>query len=247
MGQPNPPGDLPLFEGLGSEWNDIVGAFPEDKRAELAPLLKSRIDSYEPLKQWEDFQKNGITPDQAKTALNLFDVIENNPKQVYETIGRHLGITAQEAKTAVTEIKKTGGLEGADEDPRIAQLENQLNTLVQIQLAQRDQSKEQQLLAQQEQALDNELTDLKKKYGEDYVNEGEVVMRMLQFGISAEEAHKQFETLASDLRRRRPAPMLLGNGGAVPARAIDPVKLSSNDTKGLVAQMLQHARQERQA
>lgn len=238
MGQPTPPGDIPLYDGLGSEWNDIVGAFPEDKRAELAPLLKSRIDQYEPLKQWESFQKSGVTPDQANTALNLFNVIENNPRQVYETIGRHLGITPQQAQAAVKELEET---EETTDDPRISTLENQINVLSQIALAQRQQSTQEAQIAEQDALIEKEITNLRSKYG-DEVNEEEILMRMLHKNMSATDAHNEYMTMVNDLRRRRPAPMLMGGSGTIPtSRAIDPTKLDSRGTRDLVAQMMQHS------
>src|SRR5690349_3195645 len=104
MGQPTPPGDMPLFEALGTEWNDIVGALPEDRRAELAPRIKERLDRYEPLKAYENFHKSGISSDQISTALNVYNVLENKPREVYEAIGQHLGITAKQAQEVVDEL-----------------------------------------------------------------------------------------------------------------------------------------------
>src|SRR3954470_1975547 len=125
MGQPTPPGDSPLIEGLDSSWNDIVNFIPEDKRADFAPKFKERVQSYEALKPWEEFQKSGVTPDQAGTALNLFSVIENNPREVYETIGKHLGITPQQAKEVVKEVEKE--VESGNDDPRLATLQQQVD------------------------------------------------------------------------------------------------------------------------
>ncbi len=244
MGQPTPPGDMPLYDGLGPEWNDIVGAFPEDKRNELAPLLKSRIDEtvkpYEPLKQYEDFAKSNIAPDHISNALNILTMIDNNPKQVYEAIGNALGITNQQAKEIVEEIE-----EGDQDDPRIQTMQQQIDTLAQIALAQRQQTAAEQRQAEQDAALNKELEDLKKKYG-DEVDEEEVIMRMVHGGMSAEDAHLAYAKKVSDIRKRRPAPMIMGSGGsAVPARSIDPTKLDSANTKSLVAQMMEHAMQER--
>jgi hypothetical protein len=138
MGQPTPPGDSPLIEGLDSSWNDIVNYIPEDKRAEFAPKFKERVQSYEALKPWEEFQKSGITPDHAGTALNLFSVIENNPREVYETIGKHLNITPQQAKEVVKEVEKE--IDSGNDDPRLATLQQQVDTLAQIALANKQMS-----------------------------------------------------------------------------------------------------------
>jgi len=241
MGQPTPPGDnVPLYDGLDASWNDIVGAFPEDKRAELAPLLKSRIDAYEPLKAYEDFHKSGVDPETIGTALSIYSVIENNPKQVYDSLGQHLGLTPKEVKEAVETME-----ENIDEDdPRISTLQKQVETLTQIALAQREQTSAQKLQQEQEAALEKEFNSLKQKYGDDF-DEEEIVMRMIHKNLTAEQAYQEYAGKVSELRKRRPAPMLMGNTGAIPAKAIDPTKLDTKDTKSLVAQMIQHANQQR--
>jgi hypothetical protein len=238
MGQPNPPGDnVPLFEGLGSEWNDIVSAFPEDRRSELAPLLKERISAYEPLKQWEYLQKSGITPEHASTALNIYSVIENNPRDVYEAIGKSLGITTAEAKEVVEEIQ-----DGDSEDPRMAHLQQQVETMAQVLLAQRNQTMEEKRIAEQEMELDNELKSLSQKYGD--VPEKHILMRMQHMDMSAEEAYKDYMSDAEQIRARRPAPFVMGAGGSIPSKQIDVRKLDNKSTKSLVAQMLDHANAE---
>lgn len=241
MSQPTPPGDIPLYDGLGSEWNDIVSGFPEDKRAELAPKLKERIDSYESYKQWDEFQKSGITPDQAKTALDLFSTIENDPRRVYETLGKYLGISTQEAKEVVKEVN-AGNVD--PNDPRaaeIAALKHQVDTLSQITIAQRQQEIQEQEVQAQSAALEKELDAVKKKFGAENVDEDEIIMRMYDKGITAEQAHLQYMQKVEAIRARRPAPMVLGGSGAVPQRQIDVTKLNNMDTKNLVAQMMQQA------
>jgi uncharacterized protein affecting Mg2+/Co2+ transport len=194
--------------------------------------------SYEP---WEQFQKSGITPDHADTALRLFATIENNPKEVYETIGRHLGITPAEAKEVVKEVEKESA--SGNEDPRIARMEDQLKTLAEIALAQRQMTAQEQQAAEQDAAIETEINDIKKKYGND-IPEDEILMRMLHKGMTAEQAYEEYTGRVNEIRQRRPAPMIMGSGGSIPNRGIDPRKLNSKDTKELVAQMLDHANAE---
>lgn len=241
MGQPIPPGDIPLYEGLGTEWNDIVSAIPEDQRAAIGSKLKERIAGYEPLQQYADLHKSGITAEQAGTALNLFSVIENNPREVYETIGKHLGITPQAAKEAVEEMQEDG-----DDDPRIKTMQEQIDTLAQIALAQRQMSAKDSQLAEQEAALDKEIGDIKNKYGKD-IPEDEIIMRMLHKNMTAEQAYAEWSGRVAEHQKRRPAPMIMGQGGAIPSRAIDPKTLDNKQTKNLVAQMLDHANAERRS
>lgn len=245
MGQPTPPGDMPLFEGLGTEWNDIVGALPEDRRAELAPRIKERFDNFaqqfEPLKPYSDLAKSGITPDHIGTALNVYTVLENKPREVYETLGQHLGLTAQQTKEVVEEIN-----EGADQgDPHLTRLQQQVEILSQIILSQREQETQAQQAAEVDAQLEKEMGALKKKYGD--VDEEEILMRMAHKGLSAEEAYKEHEAKVTAYRTKRPSPMLIGGGGTVPRRELDPTKLDNAQTKDLVTQMLQHAATERKS
>ncbi len=236
-GAPTPPGNAPLFEGLDPEWNDIVSAFPEDKRAELAPKLKERLDSYAPLKEYEDFSKSGVTPDQIKNALNLSYVVENKPREVYDKIAEYLGITPQQAEEVVEE------LEEAEEagDHRYDALKSQIDVLSQIIINERQGKMQEQLRSQADAELEKEINTVKKKFGD--VDEEQILLYMSK-GLNAEQAYQAYTKRDAEIRSRRPAPMLLGNGQAVPRQAIDPTKLSTEDTKKLVAQMAEHGRQE---
>jgi hypothetical protein len=244
MTAPNPPGDLPLIEGLGPEWNEFVSAIPEDKRAELGPKLKERVTSvssqYEALKPWEDFQKSGITPDFADNAVRLWAQIENNPREVYDTLAKHLNITPAQAKEVVEEVKGEQGTANPYES-KIKTMEEQMATMSQIMLAQRNMSAEEKRNSEAEAALDQEVSAIRAKYGND-VPEDQILMRMYTKGMSAEEAYQEYAGFVTEVRARRPAPMIMGSGGNIPSgRAIDPTKLNSKDTKNLVAQMLDAA------
>jgi hypothetical protein len=243
MGQPTPPGDSPLFEGVPSEWNDIISAIPEDQRATFGPKIKERISSYEPLKQWERFSQAGITPDLADVALKVYDVIEKDPRSVYDTLATHLGITPEQAKEVVKEVEKQQPANsGVQDDPRLSTMEQQLQTIAQVMLTQREQSVQQQQAQEADRALENEISSLKKKYGD--INEEQIVMRMVHKDISAEQAYQEYAAMVSDIQKRRPAPFVLGSGGQIPQNSIDPTKLSQSDTTKLVAQMMAQGNEE---
>lgn len=244
MGQPNMPtpqdSNVPLIEGLGPEWNDIVGAIPEEQRAVIAPKLKERITSYESLKPWEDFAKQGVTPELARTSIDLYKVIENNPREVYETIGKHLNITPAQAQQAVEEMQEEID-EGDDDDPRIKKLQQQVDTLAQIALTKNQQEIQAKAQADADAKLEQEIVAVKKKYGDD-IPEKHIIMRMLHLDMTAEQAAQDYIKEVEDIRSRRPAPWVLGgSGNAVPNKQIDPTKLSGQETRNVVAQMFQHA------
>lgn len=239
MAQPNPPGDIPLVEGLGTEWNDIVSAIPEEMRAELAPKLKERVSNYSELESWRDLHKSGITPDHAGKALNILSIIENNPQQVYETIGKSLGITPAQAEKVVEAVE-----DGDQDDPRIKAMQEKLDTVVNILFTERQAKTHASQVEAAEKEIDNEINALKTKYGN--VDEREVMMRMMHLDMTAEEAYADYTGRDAEIMKRRPSPFVLGAGGHIPTnRSIDPVKLDRKETKNLVAQMLDHANHER--
>lgn len=242
MGQPTPPGDIPLIEGLGSEWNEFVSAIPEEQRATLGPKLKERISSYETLKPWEDFHKSGVTPEHADTALRVLTYIENNPREIYDSLAKYLNITPAQAQEAV-ETEAEDAAEAGD-SKRLAQLEHTIKTMTEIMLSERSQTAQEKQVQQQEEALEQEIAAVKKKYGMD-IPEDQLTMRMYTKGISAEQAYQEYAGFVSEVQKRRPAPMVMsGSGGSIPARTIDPTKLDSKETKNLVKQMLDHANSE---
>lgn len=242
MGQPTPPGDIPLIEGLDSGWNDIVNYIPEDKRSEFAPILKERLSSYESLKPYEDFAKSGVAPDHLKTALDVFSVIENNPRQVYETLGKHLNITPQQAQQVVETVQENA-TNGNATPSELETIKKQVETLGQLMLAQRDMTNQEKAMAEQEAALDREIKAVKQKYGD--IPEDQLIMRMVAKEISADQAAQEYLSMVSEIQKRRPAPFVLGSGGQIPAKQIDVTKLDSASTKNLVAQMMMHGNQER--
>lgn len=241
MGQPTPPGDIPLYEGLSHEWNDVLSVIPEDKRAEVAPKILERTKIPEDYTRWEDLNKSGITPEQAGNALSLYQIIENNPRQVYDMIGKHLNITPQQAQQVVEEIQEADDDSDIFADPRVKAMKDQLDTMSQIMLAQNEQATKAAEEEKYNQELQKELDAVKKEFGSD-VNEDQILMRMYTKGISAKDAHIQYMNEVSDILKRRPAPMVMGSGGYVPNKPLDPTKMNSQETRAIVAQMLQQGR-----
>jgi hypothetical protein len=238
MGQPTPPGDNPLFEGVPSEWNDVISALPEDQRATFGPKIKERLSSYEPLKQWERFSQAGITPDLADVALKVYDVIEKDPRSVYDTLATHLGITPEQAKEVVKEVQQQQPpANNLPDDPRLQTMQQQIETMAKVMISQREQTVQEQQAQEADTAIANEIEAVKKKYG-DGVNEEQVIMRMLHKGITAEQAHNEYAAMVTDIQKRRPAPFVLGSGGQIPPSSIDVKKLGHQDTVNLVAQMM---------
>jgi hypothetical protein len=243
MGQPEgapTPQDsnVPLIEGLGPEWNDIVGAIPEDQRATLAPKLKERISSYESLKPWQEIAQQGVDPVFARTALDVYRAIEHNPRDVYETIGQHLGITPAQAQQGVEQMQQEIN-DGDPEDPRIQELQAKVDTLSNIMLAQHQQETQAAAAAEADKKIAAEISAVQKKYGD--IPEEQLLMRMMHMDMTAEQAAQDYVKFVESIQKRRPAPFVLGGAGTIPNRQIDPTKMTGPETRNVVAQMMAQA------
>ncbi len=228
------PNDMPLFEGLDPSWNDVLSVLPEDKRSEYGQKIAERTKLPDEYSRWENFNKSGITPEQAEYAIGINKLIEDRPMEVYKAIAEHLNIPVAEAKQVVDEIDEGD----EDDNPELSALKQQVDVMQKILLTKHNQETQAQQQAAQDAELEKELSGLRKKFGDD-VNEDQVLMRMYTKGITAEEAHQQYMSEVAEIMKRRPSPMVLSGGGVVPNKPLDPTKLNPQDTKKLVAQMMQ--------
>lgn len=231
--------------GINPSWNDVLNYVPEDKRNEVIPKLQEWDKNYQKVQSeiapWKDFISSGVDPETAQFSLNVLSTLEANPRMIYEALGNHLGITPGQAK----ELVEDQGLLEAEkqlnkqtkelDDPRLTKLQEQTDAMARILLARR----EEEAVAAEEAALDEELSALRDKYGE---YDEEYVLAKMHAGMDSEEAVKAYIEHEEAILRRRPvAPRILGGGGQIPSPAIDPGKLDSKGTKELIVQMLQAA------
>lgn len=233
----------PLVEGGNPAWNPFLQFVPEDRRSEAANVLRDWDKSYqtvqEKYKPWEDLSKQGIDPNAAITGVQLLNLIDTQPQVVYETLKNYLeknNLLPAGEPMPTDSIQEEGDNQNLDElDPKLQKLEQQVQVLAQIALAQKEEKERQQ----QDQAVEKELTSLRKKVGD--FPEEEILMRMSHYGLSAEEAYKKYMGHVEEIRKRRPAPTLLGAGSTIPSRNINPTKLSEQETRSLVTDYLKQS------
>lgn len=239
---------VPLYEGVSAEWNDVLSAVPEDRRSGVAEKIKTFDTEYNQLKgsyePWKPFITGGVDPEYVETAVKVLSMMETQPHQVYETMGKYLN-QGQQPPPAAPKVP-TGNVDEPDDNstqidltkhPEFQKIAKQQEILAQIALAQKEQERQSKEQAAQDKALDDELNALKKKYGE--FPEDEITMRMAYKDMTAEEAYQEFSQFARNIRTGRPAPYVLGGGGQIPRQPLDVKKLDSKATKDLVVQMLE--------
>jgi hypothetical protein len=228
-------------------WQEILDAIPEQYREAVTPTLEkwdkgvskrfqSLHSKYEPLKQYEEYD-----PTELEIAVNLKQAIEVDPRAVWELLAQtydlqplEQGASEQGSGTVGQGFYEEGG-EGPD--PLLLQTQQQLAEQAQ-QLAELQQARE---LQEAEEQLDAYMAYLHDEHGE---FDDDYVVTLLANGVDGKEAVNRYKSKFPEAAPSAPAaPKVMGAGGGVPSRAIDPNTLSNNETKDLVAQMLLQAQQ----
>lgn len=228
-------------------WNEFLDVVPKELHGQVTPLLEkwdkgvqerfTKVQSeYEP---WKEFNSAGVDPDTARFALNLLNSLNDNPQMVYKAIGDYYklgGVDPKETEQGRIEPKPD------QDDPYAAKIANleRNNAVVAQALIQQHEARQ---AAEQDAALDAELSGLRKQYG-DY-NE-QYVLAMMQNGLTAKQAvENYFNFREAEIKRYVPKPLIMGgNGGMAPGNSVDVRKLSESGTKDLVVQMLQATAQQ---
>jgi hypothetical protein len=234
---------IPLVEGGNPAWNDFLQYVPEDKRQEVVPTLKQWDEHVNKMRaDYEPWKNLGTTPDQAEQAIKVKNLIESQPQAVYERLGEYLGVSTKEAKKIVEEEAKKETETAPTGTPDLEKLQNTVNYMAQILLAQKQEQESTEAEKAEDAKLDAALKELKKKYGD--FDEEEVVMRAVHRGLSVEKALEEWKAKEAEILKRRPAPWLLGGGGEIPSPTTDPRKLDRKATKDLIAQTIHLANME---
>lgn len=235
-------------------WQSILDAVPAEFHDKLTPQLQewdngvnNRFQSLH--SQYEPWQEiiDQADPESAMQALGLLQMINENPQQVYETLGKAYGFATsgqgmmgQPGASDEEEFESSGDY---TENPallqRISQLEGMLETFTTTQQQFNQQQEEQQLANQ----FNDWLSQQHETHGE---FDDLVVTTLMANGMGGEQAIAHYQNIVKSaaeqqVRPARQAPVVLGNngGGGLPSSAINPGKMSNNEVQDLVIQMLQ--------
>jgi len=242
--------------GGNPAWQPFLDALPTSLHSQVTPLLEQwdkgvqqRFEAiHEEYAPYKQFKEQSVDPETIGYALNLVNALNENPEQVWKSMGEYYNLTpAQQQQVDNAAQQQQGSSDNSwmdDEeyvDPRIARLEEGVQTMAKM-LMEEQQAKAQ---AAEDERLANELSGLKEKYGE--YDENYVLGRMLN-GDSAEDAIKGYKEVTERIlaeNNRPPAPKVLGGGGGgVANTSVNPAKLSEPERRQLAMQMLQRAKQE---
>lgn len=217
-------------------WADVLSKIPDQYRGELNPALEEYTQRV--TQEWEPYnflRENAIDPDTVQYAMNILYTLNNDPRQLYDALGQYYKFAQTQADQPEFEEAFSDEQQA---DPRIERLEQGLQTMARLLL----EAREQQEAQEQDALLSQELDEARQKYGDFDEN---YVLGLALNGASIENAVRQFKSLEQRIAGgnvRSSQPVIMGSGGGAPgSNIVDPRKLSSNETKNLVAQMLEQA------
>lgn len=224
----------PFLNGVAEEDRPIVGKYINDWDKGVQQRFQQIHDEYAPFK--------GLDPDDVQTALQLKNMLDNEPEFFYETIKNFLaeqGIEVNEQE----EIPGSGlppeyeGLPPALLE-RLGTVEQALSVFGQSLMDDRQSQQEAAEMAE----LDSVMDALHNEYG---TFDDRWVLSRIAGGQDPESAVQEYaewvNELVSSHGGRVSAPPIMGGSGQVPSGQVDVSKLSRGQTVDMVAKILQAA------
>jgi hypothetical protein len=239
------------YGGQGNpNWNEFWESIPEQYREEVQPNLtpvlekwdqnvQKRFESYKP---YERYVRDGVDPQVIEYGMNLMNKIDSNDgaMEVFGQLGQYLesqGLLSTEDDEY--EEEEDGEFDYDSLPPQLRreldELRGAYGTLAEHNLMQQQQKIE----AQEDAALDAELSKLRSQQGD---FDDEWVLAKMVNGYSAEDAVTSYhEWLDKTLqgRNKTPAYRPMGGGGDFPSSGqVSPRKMNDVQTKEYVTQLL---------
>ena len=262
---PEPAGINPAWEPIREVLGDDL--FNVNVRPHLQKMDESahtRITNLNnELKGFEGFKpfvEQGLTPQAIQQSMELAQLIEANPQQVYDFLGQHLGVAPAEEEPEGLE-QFGAGQDGAMQLPQAVL--DQLAASQQFQqeyMAEQQRQQEMQQQAQWEaeatQQLDQEMSTFLQKNptfteadkGELFRAQYDLLKRLEAQGINRmptlDEAAAELQQRAAYFTQRfgagngAPSPLPTTTGGDIPGQQPNVAKMSKHDLNDLVAQTL---------
>lgn len=237
--QPNPDslaGDF--LKNIPEADRGVVERYVKDWDAGVTKRFQSIHEQYQPYKELGD-------PQALQQAIQLQQLIDNDPEYVYRVLAQEFGQSEGGTGTGggSAPVSTPPEFEGLPEQ-FVEQWQTQqtmLENLAQLVLAGRQESTERE----EDAALDFEMDRLKKQYGD---FDEEFVLAKMWNGASGDDAVKAYQSLTQNIingqSKPKPQPPGMFGGGVIPSDSPDVSRLSGKETRNLVAELLSRAQQD---
>lgn len=236
-------------ESYNPAWNPVFEKLPTEFHGMIAPTFKEWDSNFQKVQTeyapYKQFAEQGVNPDQIQIALQVADLLQTNPRFVYdkmmEQYGDEWGVNSvQGAEEEEFEEEGEQGNFALERDPAFQQTQAQIQAVAQFQQQQIEQQARQQINAE----IDRDFAKASEKYGELSQNDIEMIVSVATSqGLSVTQAADKVFSFAP--RQQQAAPSNLPNvvppGGGMPATVVNPANLNGSDTRNTVAQILRNA------
>lgn len=233
------PGGHPAFQ-------EVYNVLPQEFHEKVSPVLKQweqnvnqRFEQvHSKYGPWDNFIKQGVDPEQVGWAVNMLNMLEQNPREVYDRIGQYYQFNGQQQQPQdPTNGQGQPNQQLQNDDPyaeRFTATERQLRLMTDYLVQQR----EQQAQAEADRWLDEQMQAAEKKYGK---FDDKFVAAQMAGGATIDEAVQAFQQLRTQWGAPPPPPLITGAGGGIANMNTDVRKMNDQDTHNLAVQMVQSA------
>ncbi len=232
----------PFLEQIPEADRETVARYIKGWDAQVTNKFQQVHDTYKPYKDLGDVET-------LTQAQQLYNLIENDPKQVYDLLNAEFG-------TSTTPQGQTQAQPDADDifsqlpEPvrnKFATLDKHdqvLEMMAQDYIQRQEREKE----AQEEKELDAYMSNLQKKHGD---FDQEYVLMKMGAGMDGDKAVGAWNSMIQARINKagganQNAPSVLSGGGGFATAGKDVNTLTSNETKALVAKMMEQMSRDNQ-
>ena len=245
------PEATPQEVSINPAWDPVLSTIPQSLHPGIVPHLKKWDDNYRQLETsyapFKDLSKNGVTPDHVAEALQVREVLLNNPRFLYDRMVQQFGKEWGVAEKPLEETPQQQDVQtdfGDDftQNPKFQEVVQQNQVIAQYLLAQEEAKK----AAEEDAALEEEWQGITSKYPHLRSEDHERVIFSVasQQGLPLEQVIDWYvKTPGGQAPTQRiPAPQVMPTSGGVPAQNLDVGKLSAPETRHLVADYIKALR-----
>jgi hypothetical protein len=236
------------YDGGPISWSKFSEDLPEPLHEQFKPIVDEWSRQYDRVTEeatpYRQLREAGFTPEEISMAANLQRALAEDPQGFYEQMGQAYGYAqAQQLAELTQEVSQlrqqpattegnwweedvnAPGAQAAEQvfDPRVAQLEQEIESLREMQ----EQVLDRQRMDEGRAQMEIELTNIRGKYGE--FDEEEVVRRALaNYSLDGDASLSRAFHETKDLEERvaqryatkqRSAPKVMGAASGMPAGA----------------------------
>lgn len=228
----------PFLEQIPEADRETVARYIKGWDAQVTSKFQQVHDQYKPYKDLGDV-------DTLTQAQQLYNLIENDPKQVYELLAQEYA-----DKTPATTEPDPNDIFNQLPEPvkaKFATLDKH-DQVLEMMAQDYIQRQEREKHAQEEKELDDYMGALQKKHGE---FDQEYVLMKMSSGMDGDKAVGAWNSMIQARVNKagsssQNAPSVLSGGGGFATAGKDINTLNSNETKALVAKMMEQMSQNNQ-